>query len=503
MSDKDKQKNDFKVSLISPPSRASSPRPPIGLMYLASSVREYLTGVDINIIDLKSQYGREDILDEIIRRLKMEKPDLVGISCLSTDMRDVKELAKRIKKEDSEIITVVGGIHPTLFPKYFFEDFDDVDFVVRGEGEVTLIKLITGIREKGDMYAVDGIGYKHKGEIIITGERDPVKDLDQIPFPAFDLVDMEYYTKPSEWVIRGVPISGFFIFTSRGCPYACKFCVNKNLSGRRVRLRSAKNVVDELEHLVKNYHIDGFFIYDDSFGLNKKRSIDICDEIVNKKLKLIWGCQARVNLISEDIIRKMKEAGCLQLEFGVESGSQKVLEQLRKQIKIEEVRSAFKLCKKYKMRTLSNFLINTPGETVNDIRDTLNLATEIGANVNLFNVTTLFPGSDLYYEFHETIPEEDMVKFASQGDIEDFFEIIESKYKLSAHKIPLTDLLDMIANKFPMRGRLILRWEKNYLAGMWKLISFIFEVRYLKVLFNSKRKKEYFKLFFTLIRHLY
>lgn len=493
----------FRVSLISPPSRAKSVRPPLGLMYLASSIRAGIHDVQADIIDLKSSSPPEVVLEEIVDSVKRNKPKLVGISCLSTDMGDVKRLASRIKKEDEGILTVVGGIHPTLFPEYFFEKSRDVDFVVMGEGEVTLVELIKGIRAKGNLGAIDGIAYRNKGDVCVNKQREPIKDMDEIPFPAFDLVDMEYYTMPSEWVIRGVPIAGFFIFTGRGCPYACKFCVNKNLSDRRVRLRSASNVVDELEFLIENYNIDGFFIYDDAFGLNRKRALEVCDEIIRRKLDLVWGCQARVNLITEDMIKRMKKAGCIQLEFGVESGSQRILDSLHKQIKVEDTKKVFKLCDKHGMRKLANFLINTPEETKEDVEATLDLAIEIGANINLFNITTLFPGSDLYYEFKRDIPEEDLVKFASQDNIEEFLDIIESRYKLSRHDIPLSDLLTTISRKFPVRGKLSLRWDWKYLIQMWKLISFIFAPRYIKVIVKSKKKRGYLKMFSSLISHLF
>lgn len=497
------QNESFRVSLISPPSRAKSARPPLGLMYLASSIQQKIPDARVDIIDVKSSSEPEVVLEEIISNVKRNEPNLVGISCLSTDMSDVKRLASRIKQEDESILTVIGGIHPTLFPRYFFEKSNDVDFVVMGEGEDTLVELVKGIRSKSDLAAIDGITYQHHGEVRVNRQRPAIKDMDKIPFPAFDLVDMKYYTTPSEWVIRGVPISGFFIFTGRGCPYACKFCVNKNLSDRRVRLRSARNVVDELEFLVENYNIDGFFIYDDAFGLNRKRALEICDEIIERKLDLIWGCQARVNLITEDMIRRMKEAGCIQLEFGVESGSQRILDSLNKQIKVEDTRKVFKLCDKYRMRKLANFLINTPEETREDVEATLNLATEIGANVNLFNITTLFPGSDLYYDFKKDIPEEDLVKFASQDNIEEFLDIIERKYKLSNHDMPLSDLLATISYKFPVRGKITLRWDWKYLTQMWKLVSFILEPKYIRVIAKSRKKKGYLRMFFSLLSRLF
>ncbi len=488
--------------MISPPSRAKSVRPPLGLMYLASSIREVVSDAQVDIVDLKSSTPGP-VFEEIIRHIKKHRPDLVGISCLSTDTNDVQKLARRIKEEDQQILIVVGGIHPTLFPRYFFENTQDIDYIVMGEGEITLVELIKGIRSQEDLGGIDGIGYQHKGEIHINKKRDPVRNLDELPFPAFDLVNMAHYTRPSEWVIRGVPVSGFFVFTGRGCPYTCRFCVNKNLSERRVRFRSAKNVVDELELLVNRYQIDGFFIYDDAFGLNRNRSIEVCDEIIKRRLKLVWGCQARVTLIKEDMIRKMKEAGCIQLEFGVESGSQRILDSLQKQIKVEDVRRVFKLCDKYGIRKLANFLINVPGETKEDIDATFDLAAEIGANINLFNITTLFPGSDLYYEFQNDIPEEDLARFASQDNIEEFLAVIEDKYRLSSHDIPLSDLLKAISNKFPVRGSLTLRWDAEYMSRMWKLISFLYDPAYLNVILKSKKKKEYLKLLFSLISQVF
>jgi anaerobic magnesium-protoporphyrin IX monomethyl ester cyclase len=491
------QASSYHISLVSPPSRAKSVRPPLGLMYIAANLRNSLRDVSVDIVDLKSSSTSDLIVMEIMNHIRKVQPNMVGLSCLSTDTQDVKDLAARIKQYDRKIMTVVGGIHPTLFPDDLLRKSENIDFIVAGEGEAALVELVSGVREHGELKEIAGIGGRQHGDVFFNTARKPLSNLDALPMPAFDLVDMAYYTQPSEWVIRGVPVSGFYIFTGRGCPYTCRFCVNKNLSYRKVRLRSAASVVDEIEHLVNTYNIDGFFIYDDAFGLHKRRTMEICDELMARKMNLVWGCQARVNLISEDMIRKMKAAGCIQLEFGVESGSQRVLERLRKRITTEEVRHVFAMCDRYGIRTLANYLINVPGETMADVEATFDLATDIRANINLFNITTLFPGSDLYYEFQQEIPEEDLKKFASQDDIDEFLYIIENKYKLSDHNVPIPELLKMISNRFPVRGNLALKWDSGYLIQLWKLVSFMYQPNYLNSMLHSKRKTEYLQLLFT------
>jgi radical SAM superfamily enzyme YgiQ (UPF0313 family) len=227
---------------------------------------------------------------------------------------------------------------------------------------------------------------------------------------------MDFYTEPHDSFIRGMIISGSVVFTSRGCPYRCAFCSSRNVFGKSVRCRSAKNVVDEIEFLVNNYGIDGFYILDDTFTVIKKHVINICNELKRRKLDLIWGCETRVNLINTNILRIMKDSGCVQIDFGVESGSQKILNILQKDITIRQIKRAFNLCHKLGIRTYANFMINNPQETFEDIEKTRKLAKTIKPTYSDVWITTPFPGTKLEEMFGVNLTIKDYKKLIFVGE---------------------------------------------------------------------------------------
>ena len=206
-------------------------------------------------------------------------------------------------------------------------------------------------------------------------------------------------------MIRGIPLKGFYVFSTRGCPARCRFCVNKNIFGRTVRFREPVKVVDEIESLYRKYGIDGFYMYDDTFGVRKSDAYQFCDELVKRNLPLVWGCATRINLITEEFVEKIKSAGCLQVDFGVESGSQRLLDLLKKDITLEQIRKAIGLCKKHKLRVFSNFMINLPTETEEDVDNLIDFAEELKSDISIFNITFPFPGTDIqtYLKFPSTL----------------------------------------------------------------------------------------------------
>lgn len=483
------------VILVSPPSRAKSPRPPLGLMYLSSYLEK--EGITVDIVDIKG-YPDEEISDKIIESIKKTSPIMVGISCLSPEVEEVISISKEIKKK-IDCYVVVGGVHPTVSPQDFLGSTSPVDFVVIGEGELTLTELLKTVKNEQDLWNVPGIAWFNGNQIVRTKSRLPINNLDELPFPAFKKVPMNYYTSPNIYAVRGILLSAFFIFTSRGCPFRCKFCSNKSVFGRRLRHRSAKNVVDEIEYLVNNYRIDGFYIYDDTFTINKQHVLNICEELVSRKLNLIWGCETRTDLISEDLIKKMKQAGCIQIDFGVESGSQRILDILKKDMTVPQIKNAFNICQKFHIRQFANFMINTPGETEEDIQKTINLAKELNATLNIFNVTTPFPGTDLYKEIETKLSPKDYSKMASKISFKEFIEFIESRCKFSQHNINLDVLLTDLWKEFPNVQDLSFRLNKSYIKGIIKELLFVVDMKYLKVINKSKRKKEYLKWLMDII----
>jgi radical SAM superfamily enzyme YgiQ (UPF0313 family) len=448
-------------------------------MYIAAYLRQQ--GIKTNIIDVTirpfSTVNRRQITEEILRQVKISYPKIVGIPCMTSEFQEVIELSRKIKRELNAVTIVVGGIHPTLRPDDFFFEKSPVDYVISGEGEITTFELARAIMEGGTIGEVLGIAWfdKSKMAVVKTKLRPLIQNLDELPFPAFDMVDMKYYTTPNPYSIRGILISSFYILSGRGCPFNCTFCVAKQLRknagpGMSVRFRSAKNVADEIQLLVKDYSIDGFYVVDDTFAVNAHRTIEFCDELLSRRLNITWGCETRVNKVSEELLKRMKKAGCIQLDFGVESGSQKVLDHVQKGITVSEIKAAFKLCHKLKIRTFANMLVNLPGETEEDIKASLKLLDVIKPTVVAFNVYTPYVGTEI----------------SSQLDIapDDYYllgypplELVKSpKFRFAIHDLDFTE------------------FYKIYFARYNHLLTSVLSIlqrQYIKQLIVSKRKKEY------------
>jgi len=378
-------------------------------MYLARVISD--GGIDCEIIDIKADTKtREDaakrrISQKILEEIERIKPSIVGITWYSPDFNDVAYLSECIKGFDIKIKIIVGGIHPTLHPEDFLYDDSPIDCVVVGEGEKIIIPLIDRLIKNQDISAIAGVGfYNHNdNKAVVQGVAEVSDNLDEIPFPAYDKINMKHYTTPNPYAIRGMYLSSFHIMASRGCPSQCSFCVSKHLAQKMAkknlfRIRSAENIADEIEFLKKEYKIDAFYFADDAFTINASKTIKICNEIIKRNIDIVWGCSTRISSVNEELIKKMKEAGCLQIDFGVESGSDKILSFLRKGIDVAQIKKAFALCNKYRIRTFANILLNTPEETEEDLSETLKLLTEIRPSIVLFNMFIPYPGTDIYYE---------------------------------------------------------------------------------------------------------
>lgn len=450
-------------------------------MYIAASLEK--AGIQTEIIDVKSYYhesmseeAKQKVVKRILDNVAEIKPVLVGITCLVTEVKEVLDLSNRIKKIVEDTRVAVGGIHPTMYPAEFLYKNSPVDYVVIGEGEQTVPELARAVKGKGDPKDILGIAWLDNGRVCGTAPRSAIENLDELPFPQYSKVDAEYYFRPNIHGIRPMLLSTAFIFTSRGCPYRCTFCVNKNVqaimgSTKLVRSRGVKNVVNEIECLAKEYLIDGFYIWDDTFCLKENYVLEFCKELSNRNLDLIWAAETRVNLVSEDMIQAMRDAGCVQIDFGVESGSEEVLARIKKGITVGQVKNAFHICHNVGMRTFANFMFNTPGETEDDVNKTLCLAREIRADSYNFALTTPFPGTDLYNEIEPklTVDEYSLLKEA-KGTITD------PRFKLAKHRLDLSKLVNDANPSF------------NTLR---KRISFVLNRKYFGRMLRSKRKRGY------------
>ncbi len=360
--------------------------PPLGLLYIAAYLQRY-TDHDVSIID--SQVEELDY-DSLSTRIASAKPDVVGITAMTMTMIDVVKTVEVVKKLNKESKIVLGGPHVHLFPEETI-NLKDVDYLVLGEGEETFKELLENIDNPSRLRKMPGIVFKANGDIINTGIRSAIKDLDKLPFPARHLVPYEKYTS---LLLKGDIATT--VFTSRGCPYKCSFCDRPHL-GKVFRARSAKNVVDELEECYK-MGIKDFLFYDDTFTVNRRRVIDICNEIIRRELNINWDIRTRVDTVDEEMLRHLKDAGCQGIHYGVEAGTEKVLKVLNKGISIERARQVFDLTRRYGIPILAYFMIGNPEETRMDVYTTFKVMKELNPDYVHLTIFTPFPGTKIYLD---------------------------------------------------------------------------------------------------------
>lgn len=388
----------MKILLINPPytnfegmKESGGHMMPLNLAYLAAYLRERID-CKISILDAEV---RGLNYEQIKRSIKKEKPDLVGLTCPTPTMSHVFKIVEMVKKEiRPKCATVLGGIHPTSMPAETITN-SYVDYLVIGEGEITFFELVQAIlSKKKDLSQIDGIYFKKNGKVIPTKPRQLISDLDSIPFPARDLFDLNiYYQSPSKKVSseRAGPI-----LTSRGCAFGCTHCISQKMWGRNVRFRSAENVIDEIEECIKKYDTREFNVFDDTFTLNQKRASQICQLIIDKKLNIHWNALSRVNTMTRELAIKMKEGGCGKISFGLESGSGRILNLMKKQATVEMGRRAVKIVAKTGIAVHASFMLGNIGETEKTIKKTLGFAKSLPLDVTTFFITSPYPGTHLY-----------------------------------------------------------------------------------------------------------
>jgi magnesium-protoporphyrin IX monomethyl ester (oxidative) cyclase len=413
----------MKVLLIQPPSTLMPiERPhvvvPLGTAYIAAVLEknhevEVLDCVALGWSSYLSEWkGKEIKSDEPIHfglswgeiedKIRKTSPDLVGISnSYSCQADNAYKTAEIVKKINPETLVVFGGAHPTSYPSKVLEE-KNIDIVIIGEGEETIRELCEKI-ESGESYAdVKGIAFMEGREIKINPRREFIQNIDSIPLPARHLLPMDEYFAANSTHGGGdkwTPVTS--MITSRGCPGICVFCSIHGIWGNAWRARTPKNVVDEIEQLVNKYGVKEIHFEDDNLTLNKKRMIEICDEIKSRGLngKFRWTTpnSVMVATLDEEVIIKMKESGCYSLSFGIESGSKRILKEvIRKNVPFDRLREIIKTCKKLDIETAGSFIIGLPGETKETFRQTIDFAKSLDLDKASFLAATPFPGTKLY-----------------------------------------------------------------------------------------------------------
>jgi len=417
---------------------------PNGLFYIGALLLS--RNIDTEVLNLSDKNWGEckDIIKE-------KNPDIVGISCYTFNRHTCVKLAEIVKDASKKIKVVFGGPHSSIMPTQLFGNSKDIDLIVLNEGEMTFLDIVQRLKDGKSFENLPGIVYRDAGEIINNGIREPLEDLDKLPIPA----DYFKYKR---------------VITSRGCPGTCKFCDTPYLWGPKVRLRSANNVVDELETLSKKYGLSSFIISDDTFTFDKKRTIEICKEIIRRNLKITWDCRSRVNFICEERLRWMKKAGCVVISYGVESGSQKILNNLKKGITVEQIRKAATLTRRFGFNLNYFIIVGSPGETDETIRETMKLIEETKPTSVFTYIMQLTPGTEIY----ETAKEHNFIRDIDWINKEDSETIFYTKEKSLKELIRYAKLVNELARLFKEKSEYSeeeLKEIMNYEKGVQDLVN--------------------------------
>ena len=378
----------MRILLLSPPTVSAikavigTTGPPLGLAYLASMVRE---SHEVKIIDsLAEDYTYEDVEREI----KKYDPDVVGITSTTSMMPDAYAVAKMTKMHNENAKVVMGGPHVTFVPERTFKECPYIDFIVRGEGEITFKELVDALEKGKSTSRILGLSINAGGRAKNNPPRPLIKDIDTIPLPSYDLLPMEKYKLGK--VRFGT------VMTSRGCPFDCVFCSSSLQFGKRWRGHSDSRVIEELRMLHDEYKIREIEFLDDTFTLNRRRAIRIAERFREEGLDISWSASSRVDLFTDDVARAMKAGGCHTVYLGIESGSEKTLNFIGKKITPGQAVKAVKRAKRNRLNALGSFVIGFPDETKQDVEKTIRFSKEVGVDFAQFTIATPYPGTRLW-----------------------------------------------------------------------------------------------------------
>jgi anaerobic magnesium-protoporphyrin IX monomethyl ester cyclase len=382
----------MRVLFISHPNkhRQKPDFPPIGIAYLGAAVKA--RGHEVLLID-----GGLMTLNDIVSQAKEFNPDFVGVTCWTINRGTVWKLCALLKEIIPKAFLALGGPHASYFPEQIFEK-THASAVVIGEGEETVCELLDAMEARTDLAQVRGIAYRNNHRtVVLTRPRAQIELLDTIPFPYYDGFKTFGFEKYAG--LAGLRRPTAAIVTSRGCVFDCSYCGSVNFWGKKWRPRSAENVLDELEWLVKVNGVRSVYFFDDNFTVNKKRAMEICRGIIDRKLNIEWACCSHVKLLNEELLRVMKDSGCVSMDFGVESGSDLILANINKGQTRNDIERTFALVHKSRIKPRAFLMVGNRGETIDTIDETIHMVRVINPHLSMgATLLWLLPGTLIYRE---------------------------------------------------------------------------------------------------------
>ncbi len=375
----------LKITLINPPQNTRYPQPPLGLALLAAILEKQ--GYPVKILDTNAPGF---ILEEAVKSI--EDTEIIGLTAMTPTIGKALNIAKHIKESHPGTTIIFGGPHVTLMPEETLASAPYIDVIARGEADDTILELMNAFENKKSLADIPGISFTKDRKIVNTPERPIVTNMDALPYPAYHLLDIKQY--------RPHPPHGMYtpfaaMVTSRGCPYRCAYC-SKPVFGSKFRAQSAERVVAEMEYLHEKFGVREIAFYDDSFTIDKKRIHAIADKILEKRLKIAWTCETRVNLVDKELLRHMKQAGCYAIAYGIETAAPEIMKVIQKDITLEEVEKAVQAHHEVGLQVVGYFMLGSPGETPETIMQTINFAKKLKVDFAQFSITTPFPATELY-----------------------------------------------------------------------------------------------------------
>jgi radical SAM superfamily enzyme YgiQ (UPF0313 family) len=356
--------------------------PPIGLAYMAAVLEQ--NGFEVKIMDCPvCEINHEQLKAE----LTSFEPTLIGITSMTPMIPSALKSARVAEEACPDAKVIMGGPHATFADKQILTEEAAVDIVVRGEGEETLLELAQHSPKLEKLHEIKGITFRKNDQIIQTPDRPFIQNLDELPRPAYKYIPIEKYRIQGE---RLLPI-----MTSRGCPFQCSFCVASQMFGAKFRARNPKNVLDEMEWLRDEYGAEGIAFQDDTLTFDRKRILEICDGIIERKIRLPWGCGTRADTVTKEILAKMRTAQCNEVCFGVESGCQRIRDALKKKVSTEQCENAIKWAKEAGIFVTVSVILGYPGEIKETLQQTLDFVRRVEPDDVWLCHATPYPGTEL------------------------------------------------------------------------------------------------------------